>query len=74
MSRTRRKKEPGNTPVKTAIPASYATMTAAGYASTKNPVTAAIGSKTNLNLNRATIMVQDCFNKRCRYESTKLLF
>lgn len=39
MSRTRQKKGLENIPVKTAIPVSYAAMTAAAYASAKNPVT-----------------------------------
>jgi hypothetical protein len=50
MSRTRQKKGPENTPVKTAIPASYAAMTAAGYASAKNPVAAKNQRKTSLRL------------------------
>jgi hypothetical protein len=39
LSLTRRKKGAENTPVKTAIHVNYAAMTAAGYASAKNPVT-----------------------------------
>jgi hypothetical protein len=39
MSPTRQKKGPGNIPAKTAIPVSFVAMTAAGYASAKNPVT-----------------------------------
>ena len=39
MFRTRQKKRVENIPVKTAFPVSNAAMTAAGYASAKNPVT-----------------------------------
>ena len=39
MSPTSPKKGPGNIPAKTAIPVSFVAMTAAGYASAKNPVT-----------------------------------
>jgi hypothetical protein len=37
MSLTRQKKGPENIPAKTAMHVSYVTMTAAGYASAKNP-------------------------------------
>jgi hypothetical protein len=39
MSLTRQKMGPANIPAKTAIHVSFAAMTAAGYASAKNPVT-----------------------------------
>jgi hypothetical protein len=61
MSPTRKKKGLENIPVKTAIHASFAAMTAAAHASAKNPVTVKNQLKINLDLNRATIEVQDCF-------------
>ncbi len=51
MSPTRQKRGPENIPVKTAIHASFAAMTAAGYASAKIPVTVKNQLKTNLELN-----------------------
>ncbi len=51
MSLTRPKKGRENIPVKTAIHVSFAAMTAAGYASAKNPVTAKNQLNANLDLN-----------------------
>ena len=61
MSPTSPKKGPGNIPAKTAIHVSFVAMTAAGYASAKNPVTVKNQLKTDLDLNRGNIKVQDCF-------------
>ena len=60
MSLTSPKKGRENIPVKTAIHVSFAAMIAAGYASAKNPVTAKNQLNANLNLNSATIEIQDC--------------
>jgi hypothetical protein len=51
MSLTRQKKGPENIPVKTAIHVNFAAMTAAGYASAKNPVTVKNQQKINLGPN-----------------------
>ena len=51
MSPTSQKRGPENIPVKTAIPVSFAAMTAAKYASAQNPVTVKNQLKTNLELN-----------------------
>ncbi|MGD2039054.1 MAG: hypothetical protein PVH28_14275 [Desulfobacterales bacterium] len=53
MSLTRQKKGPENIPVKTAIHVNFAAMTAAGYASAKNPVTVKKQRKINLDPNLA---------------------
>ena len=50
MSPTRQKKGLENIPVKTAIHASFAAMTAAGHASAKNPVTVKNQLKTRTHL------------------------
>jgi hypothetical protein len=51
MSPARQKTGPENIPAKTAIHASFAAMTAAGYASAKNSVTVKNQRKSNLDLN-----------------------
>jgi hypothetical protein len=53
MSPTRQKKGPENIPVKTAIHVNFAAMTAAGYASAKNPATVKNQQKINLDQNPA---------------------
>jgi hypothetical protein len=51
MSPTSQKTGPENIPVKTAMHVSFAAMTAAGYASAKNPANVKNQLKINLNLN-----------------------
>jgi hypothetical protein len=71
MSPTSQKTGTENIPVKTAIHASFAAMTAAGYASAKNPVTVRNQRKLNLTLSNSDLKTR-CKSSYNRFPIKKL--